>query len=315
MGLKAVLRRRVPPRYWALARRVARSGGRRCEAAVAGTVAQLLKAFTDGTSIDLREKLILERPLDYRRAGIMLRVTSRQEKDLRLRSCAKEPETVAWIEHTLHAGDVLYDVGANVGAYALVAAQWTRGRATIYAFEPGYATFPNLVANVFLNRCEDAVIPLAVALGAETALAQFGYATLEAGGANHGGISPRQASTPAVRMQTVPTYRLDDLVEWLHLKPPSHLKIDVDGAELSVLSGTVRLLTSPTLRWIMVEVDGAGRQAQAIETLLATHGFSLEGDHPHAGGVTHNRLFRRTGLPAGPDQGGSVLPRPSDPER
>ena len=37
-------------------------------------------------------------------------------------ACRKEPDTVRWIEEYLSEGDVFYDIGANVGAYSLVAA-------------------------------------------------------------------------------------------------------------------------------------------------------------------------------------------------
>ena len=39
--------------------------------------------------------------------------------NVRIASCAKEPETVHWIE-TFSKDDTVFDIGANVGAYTLI---------------------------------------------------------------------------------------------------------------------------------------------------------------------------------------------------
>src|SRR3954469_24979416 len=72
----------------------------------------------------------------------------------RLRGCEKEPETVSWIESSLKPDSVFYDVGANVGAYALIAAQ--EGVRT-FAIEPSPATFATLSENIILNRVSERV--------------------------------------------------------------------------------------------------------------------------------------------------------------
>ena len=45
------------------------------------------------------------------------------ERQWRAASCAKEPWTVNWLRDAVGPGDVLYDIGANVGAFSLVAAK------------------------------------------------------------------------------------------------------------------------------------------------------------------------------------------------
>jgi Met-10+ like-protein len=121
--------------------------------------------------------------LDYEGAEILVGVTSRAEFTSRLRPAAKEPWTVAWLDRSVRAGDVLWDVGANIGAYSLIAASLGREAAAIVAVEPAFANYAALCENVVLNGCQDAVLPLPVLLGDSTRLVTLGVA--EAGSAEH----------------------------------------------------------------------------------------------------------------------------------
>jgi FkbM family methyltransferase len=193
--------------------------------------------------------------LDYAGAEILVGVTSRAELTSRLRPAAKEPWTVAWLERSVRAGDVLWDVGANIGAYSLIAASLGREAAAIVAVEPAFASYAALCENVVLNGCQDAVLPLPVLLGDSTRLVTLGVA--EAGAAEHevgGGGLPTLS------------YRLDDLVSGLGVPAPTLLKIDVDGAEAAVLGGAGGTLARSELRSVLVEIDRAGGDAVA-ETL------------------------------------------------
>jgi FkbM family methyltransferase len=195
--------------------------------------------------------------LDYAGAEILVGVTSRSELTSRLRPAAKEPWTVAWIERSVRAGDVLWDVGANIGAYSLIAASLGREAVTIVAAEPAFPNYAALCDNVVLNGRQEAVLPLPVLLGRSTGLVTLGIA--EAGAAEHqvgGGGLPTLS------------YRLDDLVSGLGVPAPTLLKIDVDGAEADVLAGADAALARPELRTVLVEIERAGGDAVA-ETLQA----------------------------------------------
>ena len=73
--------------------------------------------------------------LDFPDCDIWIRAESPAEKNWRARSCAKEPWTVDWLRGNVRPDEVLYDIGANVGTFALVAAKHLRAR--VVAFEPG----------------------------------------------------------------------------------------------------------------------------------------------------------------------------------
>jgi FkbM family methyltransferase len=199
--------------------------------------------------------------IDYEQAEILVGVTSRAEILSRLRPCAKEPWTVRWLEETLRTGDVLYDIGANVGSYSLIAAA-LRSDVRVIAVEPGYSSYAALCDNVLLNRRQDVVTPLPVALAEASGLRTLHYSDVAAGAAEH---ELRQKENSAYR-QAVLAYRLDDLVEHFGLPSPTLVKLDVDGGEAAVLAGATQALARRELRSVLVEVERA-HSAEAIPFL------------------------------------------------
>lgn len=250
---------------------------------------------------NVKERLEPVRNMDYRRATIRMAVNS-EWQHYRLRSASKEPETIDWIESTLREDDVFYDIGANVGAYSLVASAVTMRRAMIYAFEPGFSTFHELCRNVVLNSASDHIVPLQVGLGAETGLSNFIYSELSAGAASHAwegmhaweGWNGRQVARVTKHYaQYTPCYRLDDLISLLHLKAPNVVKIDVDGPEYEVLLGAKGTFSDIAVRSILIECEDV--RLGLIGALLESYGFAL--DQAHQRGMTwSNYIYTRPAL-------------------
>jgi FkbM family methyltransferase len=204
--------------------------------------------------------------LKYKRAEILLASPSRQAFERR-RAVQKEPFTARWIEQ-MAQGAVLYDVGANVGPYSLLAA--VRG-VRVIAFEPAYANFDVLHQNVLLNSASELVTPLPIALGENTELGELGLSSLEPGSALHAMRGETTELEEPLHRQAVLAYRLDDVIEQFALPEPEHLKLDADGSELAVLRGATTALGRESLRTALVEVHD--EQRQEIETLLLEHGL------------------------------------------
>ena len=232
------------------------------------------------------------RPLDYQRCRVLLHVHSELEYRVRLRSVSKEPQTVRWIE-SFKDGDVLYDIGANVGAYSLIAATLFKGGVRVCAFEPSALNFGQLVRNVALNGCGEWVLPLPIALGPATAVETFNYKDVSTGGALNSVGEPIDEEgrrfVPALRQRLL-VHTLDEVVRLYDLPPPTHIKIDVDGGELGILSGAAGVLASPALRTLLVEarLDHAER----FSALLRGAGLYLVVSHPVAPGYA-NLLFSK----------------------
>ncbi|HEX8246204.1 MAG TPA: FkbM family methyltransferase [Longimicrobium sp.] len=121
-------------------------------------------------------------------------------------------------------GAVALDVGANVGAYALLLGQWVRPGGRVYAFEPAAQAFAGLSRHVALNGLGDIVTLVPVAAAASTGTAAF--AADGVSGANRLGSGG----------MTVATVTIDDFCAREGIRP-TVIKIDVEGAELDVLRG------------------------------------------------------------------------------
>jgi FkbM family methyltransferase len=256
-------------------------------------VARLQHSLDKGMAVPRPSKE--ERPLvelEYSRADIRLVAASKAARKRR-HAATKERWTVAWIEQSLGSGDVLWDIGANVGAYALIAAKVAPPDVRVIAVEPAAATFAVLCENVVLNDVAARVTPLPITLGAHTGLGVLRYSQLAPGAAFHasgdapptgrgddddarsdGGRTFRSAYD-----QPVLAYRLDDLVATFGLPAPTHVKLDVDGAELDVLRGAERTLER--VRSLMVEV--ADEQRAGIDDLLEAAGLRAAERHGRPG--------------------------------
>ena len=190
-----------------------------------------------------------------------------------------EPETVAWIMG-LREGSVLWDIGANIGLYSLLAAR--RGL-DVLAFEPSSASFAALARNAEINGLDDRIAAYCLAFAEETALVTLHMASSAAGHSMHS-IEARDGSV----RQAVPGFAVDDFIAHVAARPPDAIKLDVDGVEPAILRGAQATLRAH-VREVLVEIDGANAAAggNGIPEILAECGFA-ERALPGAG---RNRLF------------------------
>jgi FkbM family methyltransferase len=274
-------------------RRLLSNAKRRTLTGAATIAAYLLRHLPARLQIGIRERLVLTKNLDYAAAPVALFVDSEIELGTRTRSCAKEPETVAWIESLIKPGDVVLDIGANVGAYSLVIAKRLPRQCRVFAFEPSYANFVQLNRNILLNDCSNEIVPLSIALSDTTELTTFHLRSTAPGAALHslGDGGPESVAHGATLSALA--FRLDDFLALFGLPTPHHLKIDVDGAELRVLRGAPRVLMNPALRSVLVEVDSGTADAPAVLDVLTAAGLSLRSRHEHAGSTVANCVFTR----------------------
>ena len=127
---------------------------------------------------------------------------------------------------------VVWDIGAHVGFYTLLASVTLKQRGRVFAFEPSPRNLAFINDHLGLNRCSNVVVcPFAVSDRKGT------LAFEEGPGSSMGHLGDRGA----LKVQVV---ALDDLVDTGTIDPPDLVKIDVEGEELRVLHGAERVLTT-----------------------------------------------------------------------
>ena len=186
---------------------------------------------------------------------------------------SKEPETLDWIS-TFQPGDVLVDVGANVGIYTIWAAKTRSAR--VFAFEPESQNYALLNRNIFLNGLSGTVSAYCVALSDERKFDRLHLSAVEAAGSCHSfGDEVDFNLRPARFQQTQGCFctSLDRLIAEGVLPPPNHIKIDVDGIEHKVLAGAANAIRHENLRSILVEINTNLHEHLAIIDDLTRLGY------------------------------------------
>lgn len=146
-----------------------------------------------------------------------------------------EPAQSRLFQQHVLADSVVFDLGANVGYYTLLAAKLAH-RGQIVAFEPEPRNAAFLRANIAVNSCRNiSVRELAVAEASGTARFKMGSGTGTGSLSGEGDLQVKLVS-------------LDEFVADSGLQP-THLKIDVEGAEGAVLCGGLETLATlrPTI--------------------------------------------------------------------
>ena len=92
----------------------------------------------------------------------------------------EEPETIAWLDK-LEPSDVLYDIGSNVGLYAVYAAKFRK--CTVFAFEPEAQNYALLLENIALNDLNGRCLPANLALTRTSQMGRLRVRYITKGGA------------------------------------------------------------------------------------------------------------------------------------
>jgi len=158
-----------------------------------------------------------------------------------------EPIQSEAFQRLIRPGSVVFDVGAHVGYYSVLSSILAGPRGQVVAFEPLPANLKYLRRHLRLNGCDNVRV-LTNCVGNGSSIARFDD--------SHGTGVGHLASKGTLEVQV---RSLDEMVESGELPVPQFIKIDVEGAELLVLSGAERLL----------------RQHHPI-LILSTHGDDLD---------------------------------------
>lgn len=154
--------------------------------------------------------------------------------------------------HEISSEDTVYDIGANLGVYAVLAAQ---AGTTSVAIEPYPPTVERLRANVRHNGVDVTILDIAIG-DDDSTVRLHGDDTMKVGSI---GIAP-SSETGTV---TVPQRKLDSVADE-SVPAPDVVKIDVEGAEGLVLDGGQE--TIPACRTLYIEIHHENNHGASTET-------------------------------------------------
>ena len=135
-------------------------------------------------------------------------------------------------------GDIVFDIGANVGYYTILASKIVGANGKVFSFEPVVRNLTFLYRHIILNKLSN-VIVLPLACADESSLKMFSFGRTIAEGHLIDDVSPRNFNF--LSFTYVHTTRLDEFCKYSNIKP-GIIKIDVEGAELQVLKGAEQTL-------------------------------------------------------------------------
>ncbi len=217
----------------------------------------------------MTHRLILRRRMPAPFAGTRIFVSS--EGGLRYPRPSMrrvDPGLLRLAAEVVRPGDVVWDVGANLGLFTFAAAAAAGPGGQVLAIEPDAVLVGLLRRSAAANPGGAAVDVLPAAVAGELGVGRFHIARRNRSTSHLDGFGTTE--TGGVRAtQLVPAVTLDWLAERFPL--PAVLKIDVEAAEALVLSGAANVLTAgPT---IICEV--AGCNAAEVGSMLSSGGYLL----------------------------------------
>jgi FkbM family methyltransferase len=146
-------------------------------------------------------------------------------------------------------GSIVYDIGANAGFYALIAARAVGPSGRVYAFEPTPDLADRIRANAALNSFQNIEIVQA-AVSSSNGVVEFKVSDSHTSNAISKATDSLRRSAISVR-----SIRLDSFV--MEHQPPNLVLMDIEGAEIEALESGLQTIARyrPV---IMVEVHWLG---------------------------------------------------------
>jgi FkbM family methyltransferase len=151
-----------------------------------------------------------------------------------------EYEELVFIEQLLLKDDVVFDVGANIGIYSLLCADYVGENGKVFAFEPVSATVKLLQENIKLNKLNNIVVCEKAVSSVSNERLKI-YTNKDGFDAFDSVLKPFLISSEDIIIESV---TLDDFIvqQNINISKIRLIKIDVEGWEFSVLQGAKKII-------------------------------------------------------------------------
>jgi FkbM family methyltransferase len=177
----------------------------------------------------------------------------------------------------LELGDVFIDIGANIGFFALLASKIVGSSGRVFAFEPSRREYKRLLHNIQINFAEN-IMPYNIALANYNGEAQFLVSS-----SGHTGINrlDDRAIPQDFSKELVPVFTGDTVLNHSICENSTArfiIKIDVEGAEFSVILGMGEIINQSNVKIVIVEItpkflQNFGNTKEEIYSLMSSFGF------------------------------------------
>ena len=192
-------------------------------------------------------------------------------------------------------GDIVIDVGANIGRYSIIGSKKVKDQGKVVSVEANPMVFDILTQNMKLNKLNN-VILLNNAVYSEKTKIKFCFS-------GNADLKNNQYGTIMTEIDNFPTKGFNKFIELnantidlilsennITEKDVRWMKIDVEGAEFEVLKGAKKLLSNSMNLTILVEIHNlstGNNFYDEITTFLKNYGFVVDYQEHHESGEAH----------------------------
>lgn len=229
-----------------------------------------------------------------------------------------EAETSFFIGNILAEGDTFIDIGAHVGYFSMLAAALVGQRGRVFSFEPEPGNHAHLLEHIEANEAS-CLVPNFMAVGAAPGIAEFHINADNDGGhalwnVGQHPFNERSRGAPVTRRVFVTS--LDHYFNDREIGNLKAIKMDAEGAEVSILKGAHALITQTRVPFIISEINRFGLQSMGtsereLRTFMCELGYEtylfqpgqmslqrLAEDESPQTDYVFNLLFRHPDAPA-----------------
>lgn len=189
-----------------------------------------------------------------------------------------EPSTNKALKKLVKPGNVVLDIGANIGAHTLTLARLVGAQGKVIAFEPTLYAFRKASLNIKLNpqlapsiKLEQVLLSDSDKSIPDTLYSSWPLVGSEGLHEKHGGCGKETAGANVIS--------IDDYLESNNVKQVQFIKLDVDGYECKVLRGAKRLLETQKPTMVMElcphVLEEHGETLEELVAILKTTGYRM----------------------------------------
>jgi FkbM family methyltransferase len=141
-----------------------------------------------------------------------------------------EPEESRLMKQRLQPGSIFFDIGAQAGYHTMYASSLVGPSGRVFAFEPAPVNLAHLKQHLLMNRLTNTFV-IDAAVSDVNGVSYFDCADSSVAG--------HLSTAGALEVRTI---SLDQEIDSGALPEPDYIKIDAEGAELSILEGARKML-------------------------------------------------------------------------